>query len=339
MDSLPLEQAMEDALNKQCTPEKAKKCITKYRMTKTKLFETILPWIRTNEPTLTDHGSDHINNVLDNVYKLVEVDINKGHFTGLDLYIMCLSVLFHDVGNIFSRNKHNLNILPVIKEFNQILENKRERQAVIKAGRAHSGKSGDDTLRELDEVFSVEGEPIKLREIAAIIRFADELAEGPQRTSAFMNKLGLFSDDSKIYHQYAECTDLHIDSRNERVSLSYTVELQEYTDMSVSKPLGSDLVTFIEYIYSRIIKLDQERKYFGYYFNSTKKIKLTAAKLTFTLNDIEVAYSPDQITLDDLIVPGGCQKSIIENEGCFDAKKMITDLDIAISKMENVSVN
>jgi hypothetical protein len=339
MDILQLEQAMHDALKKDQTPENAQKNITKYTMCKNKLFGSILEWIRTNEPNLTDHGPDHIDNVLNNVYKLVEVDIENGHFSGLDLYIMCMAVLFHDVGNIFSRDKHNQNIQPVIKEFDQILDVKRERQVVVKAGRAHSGKSGDDTLRELDEAFPIGGEAIKLREIAAIIRFADELAEGPQRTSAFMNNLGLFSKDSKIYHKYAECTDIHIDSKNERISLNYSVELSGYTDLPASTALNSELGAFIEYIYSRIIKLDQERKYFGYYFNSAKKIKHTSAKLTFTLNDCEVDYSPDQISLDDLVVPGGCQKSILNSEDCFDTQKMIAGLNVAINNMENVSVH
>jgi hypothetical protein len=155
MDILQLEQAMHDALKKDLTPENAQKNITKYTMCKNKLFGSILEWIRTNEPNLTDHGPDHIDNVLNNVYKLVEVDIENGHFSGLDLYIMCMAVLFHDVGNIFSRDKHNQNIQPVIKEFDQILDVKRERQVVVKAGRAHSGKSGDDTLRELDEAFPI----------------------------------------------------------------------------------------------------------------------------------------------------------------------------------------
>jgi metal-dependent HD superfamily phosphatase/phosphodiesterase len=98
----------------------------RYDLAKSILKKDILPWIRTSEPNLTDHGPDHIENVLNNAYKLIEptinhllscdVTIDKPIFSHLDLYFLCQAILFHDVGNLFGRNKHNQTAYKVINE-------------------------------------------------------------------------------------------------------------------------------------------------------------------------------------------------------------------------------
>ena len=52
-------------------------------------------------------------------------------------------------------------------------------------------------LKELAETEQLEGRPVRLRELAAVLRFADELAEGPQRTSEFMQAEGLYESEAQ----------------------------------------------------------------------------------------------------------------------------------------------
>ena len=73
---------------------------------------------------------------------------------------------------------------------------------VVRATSAHTGKAQDgscDTLKEVAELDHLANRPVRLRELAAILRFADELAEGPQRTSEFMQVEDLYESESKNF--------------------------------------------------------------------------------------------------------------------------------------------
>src|SRR5258708_29280378 len=61
------------------------------------------------EPMLTDHGPRHIQNVLQNAERLID----RKYFTAVELYSLCMMILFHDVGNIFGREGHERRIAKV----------------------------------------------------------------------------------------------------------------------------------------------------------------------------------------------------------------------------------
>ena len=270
MESLPIELAMYEALKKWETAEKAKEYISRYDLAKSILNKDILPWIRTTEPNLSDHGSDHIENVLNNAYKLIEpaikglllCDVTKDqpNFSHLDLYFLCQSILFHDVGNLFGRDNHNQTACKIINEkFSSIFprtgSHKKQRKIIISAGRAHTGKNTEgrkDTLKDLEVHENFNGNKISLRDIATILRFADELAEGPQRTSSYLLQIGAFSEESTIYHQYADSIELYIDPLNERISLFYEVELSAIEGDGLTKDQTEKVQELLKLIYIRI---------------------------------------------------------------------------------------
>ena len=87
-----------------------------------------------------------------------------------------------------------------------------EKEIIIRAAGAHCGEASDgtkDTLKELkSEVYFEQGK-VRLREIATILRFADEMAEGPQRTSEFMRRTHRYAEKSQEFHDYAAGTRQH----------------------------------------------------------------------------------------------------------------------------------
>ncbi len=322
-EHLMLEQAMIDALFDQYKPDRATAFKARYFSAKSKLFDEILPWIRKNEPDLTDHSERHIENVLDNIYKLLQKEIqniknhsqtylptNQNALTGLDLYFLCQTALFHDVGNFYGRNEHNQKIADVLnKQFSDIFsgEHKRERKLIAEAGRSHTGKnlSGqNDTLFDLyGKSEHIQGDHIHYCSAAAIVRFADELAEGPQRTSSFVLSEDYFSEDSKIYHQYASITHVKIDSPNHRISLSYEINI-DTAILTGKKKTAQFLKPLLSLIYKRIIKLDQERKYYNHYNSISAPIKDTQVTLGFQKNEIDINIKPEPLVLNDLVIPG-----------------------------------
>src|SRR5208337_539406 len=77
-------------------------------------LEEILDQIRATQPTLTDHSLRHVMEVLDNAESLLGTESElKKSFSGTDLYCLALSILFHDVGNVFNREEHQHKVAEV----------------------------------------------------------------------------------------------------------------------------------------------------------------------------------------------------------------------------------
>lgn len=273
------------------------------------LNKDILPWIRTIEGSLTDHGPEHIRNVLDNAYQLIgpNSELNE-----IELYILCQSILFHDVGNLFGRTKHNLKIPDIYAAaFSTLWLNRQEMSLVISIGRSHSGKSitdgSNDTLKDLKSDF-YESTNIRAQQLAAILRLADELAEGPQRTSSYLIDLEMFTPDSRIYHMYASAKHVGIDRGGDRIALSYHIELDKFNFLDASGI--EDFSKFMKCIYSRVHKLDGERRYCKHYCDLLSCYKRTSVNFSFWSDNHQVDLSVPPIDLDDLFVPGTDLKDI-----------------------------
>ena len=302
-----IEQELEQKLKKRGSNGKA--LYARYIAARTVLNKDILPWIRSIEGSLTDHGPDHIRNVLDNAYQLIGP---KSELNEIELYILCQSILFHDVGNLFGRQKHNLNIPQIyIKIFSELWLSRQEMSLVISIGRSHSGKSpadgSKDTLKDLKTDF-YESTNVRVQLLAAILRFADELAEGPQRTSSHLINLNMFHPESQIYHMYASATHVGIDRGGDRIALSYHIELDKF---NFSAPTGvEEFSKFMKCIYSRVHKLDGERRYCKHYCDLLNPYKRTSVSFSFWSNDHQIDLSVAPFELDDLFVPGSDLKDI-----------------------------
>jgi len=284
-----------------------------YTSTRDIVLKDIVRDIKIEEPFLTDHGADHIANVLDNAKKLLGDDI--GEFTGLELYCLIFSILFHDVGNIFNRQKHQET---AVKVMNCIWPKETQRPPIYlllhQIIKAHCGVAGDktnDTLKEIVEYDQLDNERIRLREIAAIVRFADELAEGPQRTSLFMQDKNRYPPENLIYHEYAKITGILIDRGNNRIALKYTFNLPD-SKMQFTNDSKKKFKKLIEYTYKRIIKLDQERQYAKFYSSYLHPFKEVSVALNFLIGDYPENLGLTKLLLTDLVVPGQKQKDIHE---------------------------
>ncbi len=223
------------------------------------LLDDVLDQIRAAEPDLTDHGPEHVRHVLENVYKLL--NDNLGYFAPLEHYILGLSVLFHDVGNLHGRANHNKRIAQFYDHVREGPQFAHEKTLVVRIAQAHTGKArngSSNTLADVPQLLHFDGESIRAREIAAIVRFADELAEGQQRTSHYMRRHKVYSTASLPYHDYAGATNITIDGGNERVAVTYQFKI--HTKNGMDDEL-SKLKNFLDFAFRRLAKLDLERQY------------------------------------------------------------------------------
>ena len=262
----------------------------------------IYPQIIGREPRLTDHSAVHIQNIFSNILRLLGDDIEK--LTSMDLYVLALCVLFHDVGNIYARSGHKWRI-PDIYKFvtSEASFSLREMTNIRLAAEAHGGSTVDgseDTLRQVNIQGDLDGKPIRLRDIACILRLADELAEGPQRRNFFYVReniqdehgVALIPPSSWKYHEYAKITQILIDRPNERIAITYDIDLPKD---------GSELEylhKMLEFVQLRITKTDIERKYVKHYSELLLPFRRVSVQFNFYRGSIP-CHAIDGIVLED----------------------------------------
>lgn len=300
------ETRMQQALTRALDSAKAEEVFSAYISARTVLLEDILNEIRGAEPHLTDHGVDHVHNVLDNVDRLLPP--KEDHFTARELYLLGLCVLFHDVGNLEGRVDHQKRISKFYDHARPGAPQRwaHEKRLVVAATKAHAGRALDetyDTLKPISNAEILDGDPIHLQEIAALVRFADELAEGRQRTSLFLLAKKKYPPGSLVHHQYAAVTRVAIDRGNGRIALTYDLVLENCGSTMEQRLV--QLTDLLRYIYDRIAKLDEERKYARFYCSDVlAPFRLTSVQINIQANGDFVDLGLEPIGLTDKVVPG-----------------------------------
>lgn len=280
---LEFEKKLETCLIDKYGQDKGGQYFTRYSSFRDNLIgDNAFNGIAAIEPGLTDHSEKHVAHVMDNVYKLLGEEPEK-YLKPLEYYCLALMILFHDTGNLFKRDNHPNNVYKVYDHYKGNTEKRQERSIIIRGTAAHGGKAPDgseDTLKDLPVEDSLDGEIIRLREIAALLRLGDELAEGLKRTSIFMQKSGLYPDSSTIYHEYAKITEILIDRNNGRISVAYNIEIDSssYNSQEIEK--------LINFSIKRVLKLEVERGYNKNYSDILLPFKSTSVTFNIWIDGI-----------------------------------------------------
>lgn len=288
---------------------------SKYTQTRQEIIGQVLPWIATQEPNLSDHGVNHIADVIDNAALLLGFSNQHGteatwtapvNLNPQELLILLTGLLLHDIGNIFGREKHNQRI-PDVWRTNAAAWNTwhlNERKLITDVGRAHSGQSESGSKDTLDPLATspryFKKVPVRAAEIAAIIRFADELAEGPQRTSQFLLSQNLISPESKLYHQYAEITHVAIDKNRGCVALTYGIDID---NLSYPQEVGEKRIfisNLLKLTYGRAAKMNYERQFARHYSVALAPFREISVSLTIERSGLPLDLSLRPIILSDM---------------------------------------
>lgn len=308
----PFEKQLAKSLRKQFGVELGNCFYTHYQEARNYLEDEVYPNIPATLPSYSDHTAKHVQDVQKNVNFILESFYNPSKgieaIKGINLYLLGMMVLYHDVGNIFGRDNHNHQDI-IAKVYDDKFGNDsrflQERRIVTQAAQAHSGKAIDgskDTLGDLPTVDNIDSYPVKPQEMAAVLRFADELAEGPQRTSQFMQKHHLYDSDSLVHHLYANTINVYIDRPGQRIALTYNFALKDVNE-KLTNDQEEDFRELLAYTYHRIQKLDQERKYARHYSIYCADFKRTTVAINITKNGKHILNLEDCI-LDDKMLPG-----------------------------------
>lgn len=211
---------------------------------------------------LTDHGPDHIRKLIQRMGALVST--GDSDLSPYEVYILLVAANFHDVGNIFGRDKHEEQAIEVMDEAGRLLGiDSVERRCIYNIAQAHGG-SNKDKLRELQRTEFVRNREVRVQALAAILKFADELAEDSDRAARFLLKKDALPEASKVYHTYAQCLNSVVVDRPAR-EVAMRFELRRSDVISTYlKPNKSDAVNrvyLLDEIFSRTLKTHFERSY------------------------------------------------------------------------------
>jgi hypothetical protein len=295
------------------------------------VLEEIVEHIDRAEPNLTDHGPRHLADVMGRAHQLLS--LGKDDLTPDELYVLCVSILFHDVGNLHGRAEHHKKIGGVYAQLRgQDSRFLSERNAVLAVAGAHTGTTKDgnkDTLRNLDR-RTFRGTSVRIREIAALLRLSDELAEGRHRTSAYLTNIGGYSIDSAIYHAYAEIVEYAVHAADPgRIAMTFTLDIVRKNQALTVH--GVELTALLNLCYKRIIKLDQERRFCKYYCPFLRELAETGAWFNFYFEGQPLELDLHPLVVSDLVVPGDITKEVKTLDADYDLTKLIPRLSALCS--------
>lgn len=294
-----------------------------YIAARTFVTTQIANYIGTAEPDLTDHSAAHLADVMGRAESLL--GSKSCYFTPHELYLLYISILFHDVGNLHGRQDHQRKIATAYDACRKRdARFATERTCVLDIAGAHTGAAKDgskDTLNDLSRL-SFRGQPVRSHEVAATLRLADELAEGVQRTSAYMLNHGMYQPESVIFHKYASTAEYCIDRNDGRIALTFVIDVEQQGD---TLHAGNDvaLEELLRFVYGRVTKVDQERRYCKHYCQALEPFKQTAIWFNLFHDGQRLDLSLDPIVLSDLVVPGEPSKPITDIDSRYDIPELM----------------
>lgn len=153
---------------------------------------------------LTDHGIDHVKSVIAHAK---DVLVDPMQLTGYEIYLLLISIHFHDVGNIQGREQHEEKIAEIVEGMGEILPlDTAEKGFVTSIATAHGGYvDGDkDTIRAINIDTLYDGVQIRCKLLASILRFADEISDDLRR--AEFPGISIPAKN-QAYHMYSKALD------------------------------------------------------------------------------------------------------------------------------------
>ena len=153
---------------------------------------------------LNDHGPGHILMVEERANMILGEKAND--LNAYEIFILLLSIHFHDVGNLLGRDAHEERIDEVFEALGSKFPLDNIVQRLIRdIAMSHGGSiDGDkDTIARVPDKTYVDGILIRAALLASILRYADEIADDKNRASSFLVNVGSVPDGNRVFHEYS----------------------------------------------------------------------------------------------------------------------------------------
>lgn len=239
----------------------------------------------------TDHGPAHFDEVVRYAGLLLGVPSTKEQIlTPYEIYLLLCAIRLHDAGNIDGREEHEKRVWSMLHRYGgNIGHDPAEAALITQIAEAHGGKTlaGDkDTIGELLDETQVAAISCRPRQIAALVRFADEICEHRARAARHHVNADTLPEDNRLFHYYAMSVTGAQPHPTKSFKLRLTINTKYLTQKYPTPPNGSGKrgeKFLIDDVLDRISKLDLERRYCNQYLDP--RLHTTELDIRIELNE------------------------------------------------------
>lgn len=230
---------------------------------------------------LTDHGPDHIRKLISRISDLLSA--GEGSISAYEAYLLLCAAQFHDVGNIFGRDRHEEKSLEIMDQNRSTLPpDTVERRLIYDIAKAHGGDR-KDKLRDMPRTYDVVSTTVRPQLLAAILKFADELAEDSERAARYSAEHGVL-EGSEIFHEYAlALQNVRIDGPSREVRFKFDIPRSKA--LRTFKKGSADNVSdvyLLDEIFKRTMKCHCERMYCSRFMRSVVDLTTVSVNIEVT---------------------------------------------------------
>lgn len=262
----------------------------------------IKPVMSREDPSiyLNDHSAKHVEMVIEKASFLLSGMPIKDALSPYEIFILLTAIQIHDAGHLTNANRdtHAIDTAKIIDEMDKKLTSIFERKIIFDVARAHSGKV--DIIGTQKENIDISEQTIRYRLIAAILRFADELADGRSRASNYLLAHDKLPPESKIYHTFSSCLDsFKVNIESHEVNMTFCVNEEQACSIYKVQKKNKDTEEFelvdrllIDEIYHRTLKTFNEALYYN---------RFTPVEIRINAINVEILFfKQDSSSLDDI---------------------------------------
>jgi hypothetical protein len=254
---------------------------------------------------LTDHGPEHVKTVIRRASQLVAAP--NCTISPYEAYILLVAIHFHDVGNIYGREGHELRSKEIFKELGEMATTDHiEKYYIHKIAQAHGG-TPIDKIEQLQPAESILNFPVRIRFLAALLKFADELADDSSRASR--RPIDEILKKNQIYHKYAHSLKtVEVDHEGKAVNLDFWLSRE---DAIRRYGKGDTEVYLIDEIWKRTYKTHLERIYCMRFLNPEIRLDRINVKVSF-LDHFDEFHDPIGFRLEEKGYPSSSVQEIFD---------------------------
>ena len=266
--------------------------LERYQGIKNYLVENVYPEIGSaisseDGGIYTDHGPKHFDAVIRYAGKLLDLqvdtkDSNELCISPYEVFILLVSILLHDAGNIFGRAEHEKHPHRIFKDMGPYLcPDEFEAKIISRVASAHSGSVklldgtfSKDSINQLKEKDKFGDITIRQQLIAALVRFADEICEDRSRCTRFLLSNHSLPEQSQVHHAYANSiSSVSVDREGKSINLKYELKKIDVLNRHGKGSLNNiEKVFLIDEIFFRIEKMNREMIYCQRYMSEHIKL-------------------------------------------------------------------
>jgi len=283
-----------------------------YKTEKARLGD-VYELIAKKNPGFNDHGEKHVNAVLIKTARLLKHDGNleNNYFNAAEFFILCLATIYHDTGMVFvdrdadqDRDGHQLRVRDVLSELGPRKRPQEETDCFIYVIEGHTGILRDgsrDVIPTLEDPGYCHDNCIRIRELAAVLRLADEISEGHHRIIPFQIDANLIDTKNEFHHISCEGVKNQPNPGRQQINVTHDVNIDRIFNWAsrTDKTREQALSEYLDFLYKKTSKINANRLYTKYFTSVLEPYKKLFAVFRFWKGGRELDIQINPVIYDD----------------------------------------